>query len=119
MFEAAQPTVDVAYPNVHYEPTRGTNWVRVTLNWGDQRPASVGGATNRYRTVGVITVQVFADQGGGPVTALQIADDVVACFRGTTISTIRTKGTSLQDVGGDGAWYQINVITPFEFDETA
>lgn len=118
-FEAAQPTVVVVFPNVHYAPVKGTNWVRLTINWGEQRPASVGGVLNRYRTVGVLTVQVFAGQGEGPVTAIQIADDVVATFRGTTIGGVRTKGTRLQDIGGEDGWYQINAITPFEFDESA
>mgnify|MGYP003635785188 CR=1 FL=1 len=117
-FSAAEPTVEIAYPNVQYEPTKGTNWVRFTINWGQQDPASIGALNNRYRTTGVITVQIFAAQGEGPVAALGIADNVVATLRGTTISGIRTKGTRLQNIGGDDGWFQINAITPFEYDET-
>ena len=117
-FASAEPTVEIAYPNVPYAATHGTPFVRVTINWGNQRPASVGGANNIYRTVGVVQVQVFADEGTGPREALGIADNVVASLRGLTVSGVRLKGTTLQTIGARRGWYQINATTPFEFDAT-
>jgi len=117
-FTAEEASVEIAYPNVHYAATHGTPFVRVTINWGNQRPASVGGADNLYRTVGVVQVQVFADEGTGPREALGIADSVVASLRGITVSGVRLKGTTLQTIGAKRGWYQINTTTPFEFDTT-
>lgn len=110
-----QPTVETAYGNMDFDPPTGEAWVRVTVLRGDSRQASIPQA--RWRNVGVFSVQCFAPLAAGEEPCLALADSVVTAMRGVTTSGIRLKATSLDRVGVDGTWLQINANTPFEYDD--
>ena len=115
--DVSQPDLEVAYPNMDFQANKREAWIRPTLLPGESRQASNGSAGNRrYRTPGVLMVQVFVPVGIGDEPGWAICDDVVAATRGVTVSGVRLRTPSSQRVGPSDAWIQFNVSTPFEYD---
>ena len=118
-FSALEPAVEVAMPNVQFEPNQQEEWVRIELLPGDSFQASVG-ATRRWRNPGLVAVQIFTKINAGIERALEIADNVTTALRGVTVSGVRLKATSIRQVGAeDNRWFQINANTPYEYDDLA
>lgn len=93
-------------------------WVRLNTRPGDAFQVSLG-KNRTFRHPGTVIVQIFTISGTGDGLAQQIADDVAAALRGVTVDGVRFKATSPpQYVGPDGPWYQVNCVTPFEYDDT-
>ena len=122
-----RPSAPVAYDNTAFDPTRdaldagGRNlasWVRLTIIPGDGFQASLG-TPRVWRATGIVVVQVFSPLGEGDGSAYSLADDVAAIFRGVTVQGVVFRAPSLTHIGPDGAWYQINVATPFQVNDTA
>ena len=93
-------------------------WVRFSIRASNADIASMGGTGNRkFRQAGSVIVQIFIPTGSGDGKAYDIADDVAAALRGVTVSGVRLGATTPpRFVGPDGAWWQGNTSTPFEFD---
>jgi hypothetical protein len=107
----------VAYPGVRYEPAVGTPFVRIAIIPGESLQASMAGVTRRtFRHIGVVIVQCFRPTHEGEKTALTLAENAAAVFRGTTISGIVFRAPTYETVGSSGGWYQVNVTVPFSFD---
>jgi len=102
----------------HFNPASQTGWVRVTVLTGETRQASISGAHRRWRTPGVVIVNVFTRAGMGEKDGLEIADDVVSALQGVTVSGVVLQAASVEFIGTDetGAWTQHNVRTVFRFD---
>lgn len=116
-FGTSEPNVEVLWDNVQDDdnPNAREEWVRVAVNWGDSRSASM--PARRYRTNGVFQVQVFVPKGSGTERAYEIGDNVRAAMQGVNVSGVRFRATSLRRVGVDERWFQINANTPFQFDD--
>ena len=117
-FSASDPNVEILWDNVKDDtaPNAREPWVRVKVNWGDTRGASI--PASRWRTAGVFQVQIFVPKGTGITAAMALGDAVSAAMQGITVSEIRLRATSLRPVGVDDGWYQLNANTPFVFDES-
>jgi len=116
-FGALSPTYDIAWENVTFTPPDREPWVRFTIREGEASLPAFGGGSNVYRHPGVVIVQVFAPDGTGDGTARQIADSIAAIYRGKRLSGVRFfDAPYINVVGTDGAWFQINVYAPFEYD---
>lgn len=120
-----RPLVPIAWPNTRFDPSTqfvpATHqaWARITLLGGEGRIASSGSpGTRRWRHVGLVVVQVFAPLGGGAGGALEIADDVATALQGVSIDGVTLQASSIRPIGTDetGAWYQVNVETPYRYD---
>ena len=108
---------EVAYDNVVYTPgSTVVEWVRLNVLTGISTVASLGGATNLYRSVGVVVVQVFVKEGEGARKALLLADTVAAIFRGIQADGVLYRAPSIDRIGPSDGWYQINVNIPFQWD---
>lgn len=96
-------------------------WLRFSIRPARATQISVGGAGDRrFRQPGVVIVQIFIPSNNGDYEAYRIADAIAAAMRGVTTEGVRLKATSPpQFVGPDGAWWQANSTTEFEFDLTA
>jgi hypothetical protein len=118
-----RPTVPVAYDNAAFDPAADARdadgdpapWVRLTIIPGDGFQASLG-TPRVWRSTGLVTVQVFVPLGQGDGLARELADDVAGLFRGVSLSGLIFRAPSLTRIGADGAWYQINVATPYQAD---
>jgi hypothetical protein len=102
----------VHWDNVAYEPQVGTPYIRPTVRPTTAYQAEIG-PTATYRHLGMLIVEVFTPMGSGEAGAQELADEVVALFRGA-----RTQGLSFQApyvIAADtvDAWYKLDVLCPF------
>lgn len=100
-----------------FNPASQTGWVRVTVLPGKPFQASISGKV-RWRTPGVVLVQIFTLAGMGEEQGVEIADDVVSALRGVTVTGVVLTASSVEFVGMDEtrAWTQHNVRTDFRYD---
>lgn len=95
-------------------------WARVTIKWASGQGhtlAPVG--SRRFDRRGTVTVQVFTPVGKRGlllsdrlVKVAQDAFEANAPASGPWFRNVRS-----QDIGPDDAWYQVNVVAEFTFDE--
>ncbi len=111
-----QPDIEVAYPNMDFDPEAHESFVRVTILPGESWQASI--PQRRWRNVGVFNVQCFTPLKGGDEPGRALGDSVVTAMRGVTVSGIRLKATRLVRVGVSERWLQHNADTPFMYDDT-
>ncbi len=116
VFGAARPTVPIAWDEVAHTPPDSGAWVRGVVDCPAQVRAALG--VRKWRTAGLVTVQVFTPQGLGGQLSRQLAEDVATAFRGINLSGIRLRAPSIVRVGVDGQWFQTNVLTEFVADHT-
>ena len=112
-------TAGLTFANESFDPPASTEWVRAAVfhTGGDQD--SLGGVNNRkFMRSGNITVQVFTPQDSGLSASDVLTEAVLAALEGLTftLSNIRTYGATINEVGPDNGWYQVNVDVPFEYD---
>lgn len=108
----------VAYPGVRYEPTVGTPFVRLAILQGESIQMNMAAAGRRtYRHNGMVIIQCFRPTHEGEKPALDLADAAAAVFRGTTLASgIIFRSPTVDVVGAEGGWFQVNVSIPFQFD---
>ncbi len=119
-----RPEAPVAYDNIAFDPAvdavdafgNPVPWVRLTLIPGDGFQASLG-TPKVWRSTGVVSVQIFVPVGQGDGTARELADDAAGVFRGQLVEGVTFRAPSLTRIGPEGAWYQINVATPYQSDD--
>lgn len=112
---------DIQWPNTDYKPAVGTPWLRASFQDGDNMTAGIGGEARLNRQVGVMYIQVFTPAGEGEGQAIDYAEEVRALFVSppNTPSGLQFRSpASIKRVGNDGAWYQVNVLVPYESDTT-
>lgn len=97
-------------PHLDNEP-----WSRFTLRFGASDLIEVG-ARPTIRTNGVALVQLFHPVETGDGLLLELADRVALVFRRITVSGVKFITPSIQNVGRDGKWWQVNVSCPFRCD---
>lgn len=106
-----------------YENTPAPNpdlvdeWARVAVLWGDSNRMQLG-QPGAYRHPGLLAVQIFLKEGIGVDRAVALADAVSAALRDQVVSGInllvpRVQKSTVVDKG----WFQLQVATPFYFDE--
>lgn len=117
--QAAIDLPDLVYTseNVPFEtPDVNTPWARVVILPGDSSPVSIG-VSQRWRSFGVLVVQLFAAKEEGNAVLRELADTIAGWYRGRTIDGITYRGVNVRQVGSEGAWYQFNLEIPFQRDE--
>ncbi len=112
---------DIAWDNVAYNKQKasdGTAWVRLQILTGESFGLSLG--STAIRAQGIMLASIFTPAEQGDKLALEIADEIVSACNSTTITlagnTTILRTPSINPVGRDGAWYQINVSMPFQSD---
>ena len=121
-----RPGIAIAYDNAAFDPERDARdgnrnpapWVRLTIIPGEGFQASLG-TPRVWRSTGVAVVQIFTPLARGDGAAHGLADDTAAIFRGTRVDGVVFRAPSLTRIGPEGAWYQMNVSTPFHADLAA
>lgn len=109
------PTIKLLMPNDVREVNE-ERWCYLTVKPGDTQQVSMGGASNRFRTVGVVTVGIMLKPDKGPGDALNLADDISGYLRNWKSGNLRLRAPTVQDLGLSGGWYQVNVIVPYQSD---
>lgn len=111
--------VSTQYDNQKFTPPSDTIWSRLTINFGESDQESTGGSTKRFRTIGVMTAQLFAPLNKGDKVLLELVDLIVSKFRSVTSApvTFRTPSVSEGRRTPDGNWWQISVVCPWYTDD--
>lgn len=111
----------IAWPNVDFEPTPDTTWVRPVNKPGTAFEGEVGTGGLSRRT-GAFIVQIFVPSNKGSGAALAVAATLEAAFRRQSISGVECGEAYTSDVGDSGAnqfqadvpgWYQVNIVVPW------
>ena len=105
-------------PPVDPFPPVGATWARVHLTDNEGEQIGFGPAEGRrYRSMGVLTVQIFAPKGSGRSIPQALAQTVLGAFRGkTTAGGLEFFRHRARDIGPDGDWWQTNVIVEYQYD---
>lgn len=121
---AAQPPPVPAlfYTDVTQELPDEDTWASIRVQHDDSDSATVGGETGnrRFRRIGTVTVEIRAlADNEGLSTADALAKVALDAFEGqkTAEDRIHFRNSRIQEVGHDGPWFQINVVSGFEYDE--
>lgn len=101
-------------------PTEGS-WARATVQHSTGRQATLSGATGerRFRSTGIITVQLFTVSDDGLVLSDALVQIVKNAFAGVTTSPggVHLRNVRPREIGHDGIWFNTNVLADFEYDE--
>ena len=108
--------IEVHHDNQKKERPSGSLWVRLSIRSGETSQVSMG-ASERYRTIGIVTVSIFVPIGTGMKRAHALTDKVVTAFRGNTDTGVVFRAPRQVTVGRTEEWWQVNVIVPFYVDD--
>ena len=102
-------------------PSTTNSWFRWTMQHSDSRQASLSceHGKRRWRRNGLIMVQCFGllDKGGMTL-AQRMAESARDAYQGSaTPSGVWFRNATTQEVGPDSAWYNVNAIIQFTYDE--
>lgn len=109
-------TTPIRWDNVEFDPPSDAPWVSFHVLPGRSDKTDL---INRYRSWGMVDVQVFVPVGDGSQPAFALADQIAVIWRSVTVGGIIFKTPSVQRVGDtqDG-WYQVNLSVPFYWDHS-
>lgn len=119
----AYPTAELRWTGVETNeppPTEGA-WMRWTMQHNDGSQASLAceHGHRRWRRNGLIIVQCFGPlDKGGQTLAQRMAESVRDAYQGTaTPGGVWFRNATTSEVGVDRAWYQVNAIIQFTYDD--
>ena len=97
-----------------------TAWGRVSMlhTGGGQASLANHQGRRRYNRRGFVAVSIFTPSGTGLSMSDDIAMIVLNALEGvSTQSGVWFRHARLSEVGASGAWYQMNVLADFNYDE--
>lgn len=113
-------SVPTEYDNKPFGGSKDSIWTRCSILFGQGSQESLGDpSSNRYRYVGVLMVSIFVPIEKGDKEALALAQVVRDSFLSVTFGGVTFRTPSIIPVGKTGTWHQVNVNSPFYFDELA
>ena len=102
-------------------PNALQEWFRWTMQHteGGQASLSCEHGERRWRRNGLIIVQCFGPlDKGGMTLAQRMAESVRDAYQGVaTPGGVWFRNATTQEVGHDDAWYQVNAVIQFTYDE--
>ena len=105
---------DIDFDNVSTVPSRGSEFIRLQIEWADAQRVSIGGKDRGY---GFILVSIFTEVNIGTTTADSYADMIRDLYSNKSIGPVVCMSAVTQRVGQMDEWYQLNVRIPFTCDE--
>ena len=101
------------------KPPSETPWARATIQHATGGQSSLAGASGmkRFTETGTVFIQVFTPVGDGSTGCYQLAKLVRDAYRDAKHPEVWFRNVSLQEVGTNGAFFQINVKATFSYDE--
>jgi hypothetical protein len=94
-------------------------WCRITLKHVGGRQATLRGDGALFEHTGIVIVQVFAAarDNTGATVATKLAMVASKAFEGRRTPNVWFKNVRYEEIGREGAWYQINVSAEFNWNE--
>ena len=93
----------------------------VRRNFGERASLGSAGSNSKVnRRYGDLYIQIFVPQGSGQYEVRVLADAMALAFEDAdhTIG-LRLRDTSINELGADGTYWQINVVTSFTYDRVS
>jgi hypothetical protein len=122
-WNAGTPPIPVLlYDDNHRDLPDDAPYARITIKHVTSSQVTLGrGDLTRFRTFGIVTVQVFEISGDGMASADTLVDLALNAFEGerTGLDRIYFRNARVNEIGQDGPWFQTNVIAEFEYDKLA
>jgi len=106
----------IDWDNFHYTPVTKTPYVEFRVIPGFALQVSTG-ASQTYRSDGVIHVKCFLEENDGRKSADQYADKAAGIFRGWRSSGLTCRAPYVTRIGELDGWYQLLVTVPYFRDE--
>lgn len=92
-------------------------WIRVQVQFGDSFRMQLGDQP-AYRHPGVVFIQIFLREGVGVDRGVELADGLTTLLRDQVVGEINLQVPRVNKIPfSDKGWYQLQVATPFYFDE--
>lgn len=112
----------IAYPNQDFTvPAHTDRWARFTILHATGGQITLAGAdgNSRFDRQGSVIIQTFTPLDAGVSGAYTAAEQAMRAFEGNrTQSGVWFRNTRMIEANDpSGLWYQINVITDFEYDQ--
>jgi hypothetical protein len=91
-------------------------WARVSVKHNLRSQKTIG--ARLFDNLGIVIVEVYTPKGDGLTTARSLGTLVRNAFEGvSTPNGVWFRNTRVNEIGPDGHWSRVNVITEFEYDE--
>ena len=105
------------WPNRPLDTSGLQAWARLSMQYAAGDQENLGGPGGRlFRYVGELTVQVFTRAGGGLAASDALVEAAMSVLRGGSLGAVTVRGPTPTTVGRDGAWWQVNVSSVFQYD---
>lgn len=105
---------DIAWENIAFDMPNNDEWVRLNILNGSSGYRAINGLK---RHLGIIIVQVFVPKDTGTSKAREYADMVSQIFDSKKFSDVVCDVASIETVGADDTFHQVNVTVPYWRDE--
>jgi len=120
-WEANAGTAPLYYDNMDAErPDVPSLFGRAIVrhNFGERASLGSAGSNSKVnRRYGDLYVQIFIPQGDGQYQARTLADAVSFALEDADASIgVRLRDTQINELGADGTYWQINVVTSYSYD---
>jgi len=101
-------------------PADGSTYLRVTYPVSNSEQQTFGApGANVWREIGTIRIQVCGESGTDLDTALELADDIAAIFRGKTFGGVTIWAPTspvINERNHQGAYESVSISVPYWFD---
>ena len=104
----------VAWENVEFNTPNNEGWARLNILNG---AGNYKGINNQIRHTGIIVIQIFVPRNTGTSTIRQYADYASSIFNGGKFNDVVCDVASIETIGADDIWHQVNVNIPYWRDE--
>jgi len=91
---------------------------RVTVRHFDGRQISIGPVSMKRR-FGSLFVQMFTPQGTGQYDLRNLSDQMMFALEDANPAISRLTNVHVNELAGDGVYYQINVVASFSYDRVS
>lgn len=112
-------TTPVAFDNEKFDPPSNAPWVRLVVRHLVRQQNSMGGVgSRRWRSNGLVFVQVFVPLNTGIRSSDSLAQTVRTTLEGIQLSgPVWFNDALVREVGESDGWFQTNVEAEFVYDE--
>lgn len=112
--------IDVAYPNVSYDPNEGTSYLQVDYLHGETSQVELG-TESADRGVGILQITINTESSLGTATASTIITQLKEYFKRGTVASynglnVRITQFYIGASNSDGDWYREIVSIVFRSD---
>jgi hypothetical protein len=106
----------VAWPNLQFDPTGQTEFVRISVIMADSDRKSMGGSTNVFRQFGLVLIEIYTDRNGGARRSVELADLAIIFIHGLALTDVTFEAPNTEHIGIIESWFQKNVSCTFYSD---